>query len=53
MPKRTAPPSEGGLAERSKRCQSAQLAFKKEFQCLGALPKGLIMPPLTSSMDLS
>ena len=53
VPKRAAPPIEGGLPERFKRCQSVQLAFIKEFQCPGALPKGLMMPPLASSMDLS
>ena len=53
MPKRTAPPIEGGLPGRCKRWQSDQLAFKKEFQCPQALPIDLIGPSMASSMDLS
>ena len=53
MPKRTAPPIEGGLPGRRNRWQSVQLAFKNEFQCLGALPKDPIGPSMASSMDLS
>ena len=53
MPKRTAPPIEGGLPRRRNRWQSVQLAFKKEFQGPRALPKDLIGPSMASSMDLS